>query len=277
MRIAAILACTHRSYFRQTEHPASLVVIVIILQLYGVYSWHRLPLDRGDITRLHAIPGCARIYLSADAGFDPLIHDYQAGTYSGVDLSACGTVPENMYQQKILSWQSVPDSFRGKGLLSRDYRISVKDGNWLNTTGERADFIFAIIGRTVGFIGGVTVVLCSDVIVFECLRLAYKSREHGGAADACTGMAALIGFRALPARCSDTQNFPQYRPAASVYQLGVSSLISIFIGMGLVLNVGLQHKVVVLRRYIVMNIGLVAHMIQRKTDGNFCIAYRGIL
>ena len=96
--------------------------------------------------------------------------------------------------------------------------------------------------KELGFIGGVTVIVLFGLIVFECLRMAYKSRDMAGRL-ICTGMAALIGFQAFANIAVATQIFPNTGLPLPFISSGVSSLISIFIGMGLVLNVGLQRKI----------------------------------
>ena len=107
---------------------------------------------------------------------------------------------------------------------------------------NQTDYIFSVAGEELGFIGGVTVIVLFGLIVFECLRLAYKSRDMAGRL-ICTGMAALIGFQAFANIAVATQIFPNTGLPLPFISSGVSSLISIFIGMGLVLNVGLQRKI----------------------------------
>lgn len=116
----------------------------------------------------------------------------------------------------------------------------MKDGNFLSA-GE-TDFIFAIIGEEMGFRGSVIVIVLIGLVVFECLYLASKSKDMSGKL-ICTGMAALIGFQAFANIAVATQIFPNTGLPLPFISSGVSSLISIFMGMGLVLNVGLQRKI----------------------------------
>ncbi|MBS5959001.1 MAG: FtsW/RodA/SpoVE family cell cycle protein, partial [Clostridiales bacterium] len=117
---------------------------------------------------------------------------------------------------------------------------SVKDGNFLSA-GE-TDFIFAIIGEEMGFRGSVIIILIIGLVVFECLYMAARSKDLSGRL-ICTGMAALIGFQAFANIAVATQIFPNTGLPLPFISSGVSSLISIFMGMGLVLNVGLQRKI----------------------------------
>ena len=56
----------------------------------------------------------------------------------------------------------------------------------------------------------------------------------------CTGMATLIAFQSFANIAVATGIFPNTGLPLPFISFGSSSLISIFIGMGLVLNVGLQ-------------------------------------
>ncbi len=96
----------------------------------------------------------------------------------------------------------------------------------------------------------------------------------------CAGMATLIAFQGFANIAVATGIFPNTGLPLPFISYGSSSLISIFIGMGLVLNVGLQRDTTTLsdpRRVIDMTIGLIAHDAKKKLMQNFCIAYRGIL
>lgn len=127
----------------------------------------------------------------------------------------------------------------GKGLFNTTI-ASVKDGNFLSA-GE-TDFIFAIIGEEMGFRGSIIVIILLALVVFECLFAASRAKDMSGRL-ICTGMAALIGFQAFSNIAVATQIFPNTGLPLPFISSGVSSLISIFIGMGLVLNVGLQRKI----------------------------------
>ena len=235
--IAAILAVIPIGLiFAEPNLSTSLVVIVIILCMVytaGSYRWI------GGVLAVAIPAGALFIYLLTQ-GLIPFIHDYQARRILAWIYPHAEQYAENMYQQKNSIMAISSGQLQGKGLFNTTI-ASVKDGNWLGTTGE-TDFIFAIIGEELGFIGGVTVIVLFGLIVFECLRLAYKSRDMAGRL-ICTGMAALIGFQAFANIAVATQIFPNTGLPLPFISSGVSSLISIFIGMGLVLNVGLQRKI----------------------------------
>lgn len=127
---------------------------------------------------------------------------------------------------------------KGKGLFNNTLS-SVKNGNFLSE--EKTDFIFAIIGEELGFIGGVAVVVLYALLVFECLWIASRARDTAGRL-ICTGIAALIAFQGFANIAVATGIFPNTGLPLPFVSSGLSSLLSVFIGMGLVLNVGLQRK-----------------------------------
>ena len=58
----------------------------------------------------------------------------------------------------------------------------------------------------------------------------------------CTGLAALVGFQAFTNIAVATGVFPNTGLPLPFISYGVSSLVSLYIGVGIVLNVGLQQS-----------------------------------
>ncbi len=123
----------------------------------------------------------------------------------------------------------------GKG-LNTNVLASVKNGNFL--AAERTDFIFAVIGEELGFIGCTAVILLFAVIVLLCLRAARKAADMEGRL-LCTGVGVLLSFQSFTNIAVATGIFPNTGLPLPFISYGVSSLLSFYIGMGLVLNVGL--------------------------------------
>lgn len=124
----------------------------------------------------------------------------------------------------------------GKGLFN-DTAISVKNGNFLSE--EHTDFIFSVIGEELGFVGCMIVLLLFLLFIYECLRMAGKAGDLSGRL-LCTGMAALVGFQAFTNIAVATGVFPNTGLPLPFVSYGVSSLVSLYIGIGIILNVGLQ-------------------------------------
>ena len=124
----------------------------------------------------------------------------------------------------------------GKGLFN-DTAISVKNGNFLSE--EHTDFIFSVIGEELGFVGCMIVLILFLLFIYECLRMAGKAGDLSGRL-LCTGMAALVGFQAFTNIAVATGIFPNTGLPLPFVSYGVSSLVSLYIGIGIILNVGLQ-------------------------------------
>ncbi len=126
----------------------------------------------------------------------------------------------------------------GKGLNNTTI-ASVKNGNFL--VEEATDFIFAIIGEELGFVGSLVVIGLYLLIIYECLWMARQARDNSGKL-LCTGMAALIGFQSFSNIAVASKFFPNTGLPLPFISYGVSSLLSMYVGIGIVLNVGLQRK-----------------------------------
>lgn len=124
----------------------------------------------------------------------------------------------------------------GKG-LNNNMISSVKNGNFISE--PQTDFIFTIVGEELGFVGGCAVVIILFLIVLECLNVARKAKDLAGTCIAA-GMAALIGFQSFINISVATGLFPNTGVPLPFVSYGLTSLVSLYIGMGFVLNVRLQ-------------------------------------
>ncbi|MCI8899066.1 MAG: rod shape-determining protein RodA [Lachnospiraceae bacterium] len=123
----------------------------------------------------------------------------------------------------------------GKGL--NNTMISVKNGNFVSE--PQTDFIFTIVGEELGFVGGCTVVILLFLITLECLNVARKAKDLAGTCIAA-GMATLVGGQSFVNIAVATGLFPTTGVPLPFVSAGLTSLVSLYIGMGIVLNVRLQ-------------------------------------
>ncbi|MDD6381056.1 MAG: FtsW/RodA/SpoVE family cell cycle protein [Lachnospiraceae bacterium] len=126
----------------------------------------------------------------------------------------------------------------GKG-LSKTGADSVKNGNYVPE--PHTDFIFAVTGEEVGFIGTVLMVVLIFGIVFECLRTAKKAKDLAGQL-ICVGMASLVAFQAFVNICVVTGLMPNTGLTLPFVSYGLTSLVTLYFGIGFVLNVSIQSK-----------------------------------
>ena len=124
----------------------------------------------------------------------------------------------------------------GKGLDNEDIS-SVKNGNFISE--PQTDFIFAIVGEELGFVGAAAIIVLLLLITIECLLIARKARDQAGMLIA-SGMAALVGFQSFMNISVATGLMPNTGIPLPFVSYGLTSLLSLYIGMGIVLNVRLQ-------------------------------------
>lgn len=124
----------------------------------------------------------------------------------------------------------------GKG-LNNNVIASVKNGNFISEA--QTDMIFAVIGEETGFIGCCAVLALILLIVIECIRIAFTAKDLAGSIIA-GGMGCLIGFQTFINIGVVTGLLPNTGLPLPFISYGLTSLVSLLIGVGIVLNVRLQ-------------------------------------
>lgn len=127
----------------------------------------------------------------------------------------------------------------GKGLNNSDVS-SANKGNFIAEI--YADFIFAVAGEELGFMGSVGIVILLLLIVLECLLTSMRAKNLAGRVFCC-GMASLIAFQSFVNIGVATRMLPNTGTPLPFVSYGLTSLLTLFAGMGIVLNVGLQSKI----------------------------------
>lgn len=146
--------------------------------------------------------------------------------------------PQDAYQQQNSISAVGSGQLYGKGLNNDDV-ASVKNGNFIPE--PQTDFIFAVAGEELGFIGCCIIILLEFLIALECLLIGRRAKVLSGTLVA-TGMAALIFFQSFVNISVATGLLPNTGITLPFVSYGLSSLWSFCIGIGLVLNVGLQTR-----------------------------------
>ncbi len=126
----------------------------------------------------------------------------------------------------------------GKG-LDNNVIASVKNGNFISE--PQTDFIFAIVGEELGFIGSAAVVILILFIVWECLLIARNAKNLAGSLIAA-GVAGLIGLQAFLNIAVATGLAPNTGIPLPFVSYGLTSLVSLFGAIGIVINIGLQTR-----------------------------------
>lgn len=126
----------------------------------------------------------------------------------------------------------------GKGLFNESLD-SVKNGNYLME--EDTDFIFAVAGEELGFAGCCLIIAILFLVVVECLLTASRAQDMAGRLVA-TGIGAQIAFQSFVNIGVATFILPNTGLPLPFISAGLSSLLSIFMGVGMVFNIGMQRK-----------------------------------
>lgn len=157
------------------------------------------------------------------------------------------------YQQKrILAWL-YPDEYKdteayqqnnsmmaigsgqlfGKGYNNNEIG-SVKNGNFISEA--QTDFIFAIIGEEWGFAGSCLIIILQFLIALKCALIGWKARDLAGHVIA-GGVAGLVCFQSFINMGVATGLVPNTGLPLPFVSYGLTSLVSMYLGIGFVLNV----------------------------------------
>ncbi len=127
----------------------------------------------------------------------------------------------------------------GKGLNNSDV-FSANKGNFIAEI--QTDFIFAVAGEELGFMGSAGIVILLLLIVLECILTSLKAKDLAGRI-ICIGLASLIAIQSFINIGVATRILPNTGTPLPFVSYGLTSIWTLFLGMGLVLNVGLQSRI----------------------------------
>ena len=220
--------------YKQPDMSTSIMIVLLfcVLMLVGGISWKYII---GSVAV--AIPAFVILLMLVLQPDQEIINDFQ--------------------QQRILAW-IYPEEYEkttayqqtnsiiaiGSGMLyGKGYKTneisSVKNGNFISE--PETDFIYAVIGEEFGFVGGCTVIVLLIFISFECIMVARRAKDLAGTIIAA-GVAALVGFQGMINISVATGVIPNTGIPLPFVSYGLTSLVSLYIGVGFVLNVRLQCK-----------------------------------
>lgn len=166
----------------------------------------------------------------------PFIQSYQLGRIMAWLYPEL--YPDIAYQQQNSIMAIGSGQLWGKG-LNNTAATSVKNGKFILE--PQNDFIFAVAGEELGFVGTAVIIILLLFITIECIFIARKAKDMAGRL-ICCGMAALIGFQSIVNIGVASGLIPNTGVTLPFVSYGLTSLLSLYIGIGLVLNVGLQPK-----------------------------------
>ena len=167
----------------------------------------------------------------------PFLQDYQQERILAF-LEPEKYADDGAYQQRNSVMAIGSGQLTGKG-LNNNTTDSVKNGDFILE--PSTDFIFAIVGEELGFIGNCIIIALLLLIVIQCILIGIRSQNLSGRI-ICCGVGGLIGIQSFINIGVATQLIPNTGVPLPFVSYGLTSLVSLYIGIGLVLNVGLQPK-----------------------------------
>ncbi len=218
--------------YKQPDLSTSIMVIVIFAMILYVGGLsHKVIL--GTLTAM--IPAAVIIFFLILQPDQTLINSYQQKrilAWLQPDKYSLTTA----YQQQNSITAIGSGKLWGKGLNNNEVG-SVKNGNYISE--PQTDFIFAIIGEEMGFAGTSVTIILLMLISGECYFVGTKARDISGKI-ICFGMGSIICFQSFINIGVTTGILPNTGLPLPFVSYGLTSLVSLYIGMGFVLSVGLR-------------------------------------
>ncbi len=168
-----------------------------------------------------------------------LIHDYQRTRIMSFLYPENDEYHDNNEQQNNSKTAIASGELVGKRFSEDEDVSSVNDGNFVSE--NQTDFIYAVAGEEFGFIGCAGIIVALFCISAECIRMGLRAKDPAGKIICCS-MGGLIAIQSTINIAVATGIGPNTGTPLPFISYGLSSLLSLYIGMGIVLNVGLQGR-----------------------------------
>ena len=217
----------------ETDLSTSIDICMILAAIYFVagLSWKRI------ILILSVALAIGGVFIADATRENPIIPDYMVNRILSF-IDPAEHHDAGAYQQTNSVMAIGSGQLKGKGLFS-DSLATVKDAKLVSE--QQTDFIFSIVGEMTGFIGCMIVIALLVLIVLQCIGIARKAKDMQGILIA-TGVSALFAFQSFMNIGVATQLLPNTGLPLPFVSYGLSSLVGSSIGIGLVINIGLQRR-----------------------------------
>ncbi|MCM1308155.1 MAG: rod shape-determining protein RodA [Butyrivibrio sp.] len=214
-----------------------LVAVLFVIQLFiAGFSYKKFAIILGALIPVAA---AVIIYINVvppSSGKNLLLHPYQ---YKRImDFFNPEENDDGRLQQENAVMAIGSGGLTGKGLYNESAN-SVKNGNYIPE--PQTDFIFAIIGEELGFVGCAAVLLLLLLIAAECVVTGARAPDMQGRL-ICFGVASIVIFQTFINIGVVTAILPNTGIPLPFVSYGLSSLVAMYAGIGLVLNVRFRKK-----------------------------------
>lgn len=166
-----------------------------------------------------------------------LIKDYQRNRIMSFLYPENDEYSDDIEQQNNSITAIASGELMGKKYSGGETGTSVNEGNFVAE--NQTDFIFAVAGEEYGFIGCTAIIILLLCISLECIRMSLRAKDMAGKI-ICCGVGTLVAIQGTINIMVATGMGPNTGTPLPFVSYGLTSIVSMYIGMGFVLNVGLQ-------------------------------------
>jgi len=167
-----------------------------------------------------------------------LIKDYQKGRIMSFLYPEDDEYSDDNVQQSNSITAIGSGQLTGKG-YNNNKVSSANKGNFVSQI--QTDFIFAVAGEELGFVGASAIIVLLFLICMECILISRRAKDLSGKL-ICCGVATIVAIQSFINICVATGMMPNTGTPLPFVSYGLTSMVSLYIGMGLVLNIGLQNR-----------------------------------
>ena len=181
-----------------------------------------------------AIPVIIALFWYVQQDFQKLLTDSQQKRI--LSLLNPDAYSDEIYQQENSVTAIASGGLIGK-LLGNPDAVRGSD----NIPVIESDFIFSAIAEELGFIGSCAVIGCITILCFSCFHIARKAPDYLGKLIAI-GIGTTYMFQSFVNIGVVTMLLPNTGIPLPFLSYGLSSLLSSMIGIGIVLNIGINKQ-----------------------------------
>lgn len=182
------------------------------------------------------VPSVIVLFWYVQQPFQNLLGKYQRNRILGwlhpEDYSETIMWQQNHSVTAIASGKIYGKTILGEGVRNYQNHVDVVE----------SDFIFAVIGEEVGFIGSCIIIALLLYIIVKCLITAKHAKDYLGALIA-TGISAMFMFQVFANIGVATGLLPNTGLPLPFLSYGLSSTVGSMTAIGLILNIGLQNRI----------------------------------
>lgn len=185
-------------------------------------------------TLILSVPTVIALFWYIQQPFQKLLKDYQLKRVTGF-LHPNEFLDSTNFQQ----YHSIHSIAAGQlyGKLIADNGVGTREYSWVDV--RESDFIFSVIGEEVGFIGVCFVIGLLAIVIVKCIIVAKKANDYLGQLIAI-GISAMFAFQTFANIGVAAFILPNTGLPLPFLSNGISSMLSCMIGIGIILNIGLQ-------------------------------------